>query len=128
MIVLDASAALAYLLREPGGNLVRGSLASSVMTAVNLIEAMRRLRRDLDEAQTVKVFSAFTAKLQGVEDVKGGDVPLASRIYADYQKSHGISLGDAVCLAVGVRLGAEVWTGDAVWASLPNVGHVKIIR
>ncbi len=98
------------------------------MTSVNLIEVIRRLRKDLDEPQAVAVSSAFTAKLQGVEDVKGSDVPLASKIYTHYQKSYGVSLGDAVCLAIGVRLGAEVWTADAVWANLPNVGHVKVIR
>lgn len=128
MIVLDASAALAYLLSEPGGKLVRRNLTSSVMTSVNLIEVIRRLRKDLDEPQATAVSSAFTAKLQGVEGVKGSDVPLASKIYADYQKPYGVSLGDAVCLAVGVRLGAEVWTADAVWANLPNVGNVKVIR
>ncbi len=128
MIVLDASAALAYLLSERGGTLVRGSFASSIMTSVNLIEVMKRLRKDLAEVKAAEVFSAFTAKLRSVEDVKGSDVFLASRIYTDYQKSHGVSLADAVCLAVGVRLGAQVWTADAVWAALPDVGQVKVIR
>lgn len=128
LIVLDASAALAYLLSEPGGALVRGSLTSSVMTSVNLIEVMKRLRKDLAEMKAAEVFSVFTAKLQSVEDVKGSDVFLASKIYTDYQKSHNISLGDAVCLAVGLRLKAEVWTAEKVWASLPNVGQVRVIR
>lgn len=128
MIVLDASAALAYLLREPGGALVRGRLASSVMTSVNLIEVRRRLRKDFDEVRTAAVFSAFRAKLLGAEDVKESDVLLASGIYADYQSTNGISLGDAICLAVGLRLGAEVWTADRVWGLLPNVGQVRVIR
>ena len=84
------------------------------MTSVNLIEVMKRLRKDLAEVKAAEVFSAFTAKLRSIEDVKGSDVFLASRIYTDYQKSNGVSLGDAVCLAVGVRLGVEVWTADAV--------------
>ena len=63
-----------------------------------------------------------------MEDVKNVDVFTASRIYADFQKSHNISLGDAVCLAVGLRLGFEVWTTDAIWAILPNAGQVKVIR
>ncbi len=128
MILLDASAALAYLLDEPGGKLVRQNLASSVMTTVNLIEAIRRLRRDFDGEQTKAIYSAFTARLKGVEDVKLEDVLKASEIYAEFQKSHNISLGDAVCLAVGFRLKAEVWTADAIWASLSNVGKVKIVR
>lgn len=45
MIVLDAPAALAYLLSEPGGALVRQDLAQSAITTVNLSEVARRLRR-----------------------------------------------------------------------------------
>jgi PIN domain nuclease of toxin-antitoxin system len=128
LIVLDASAALAYLLKEPGSRLVRENLSSSIVTSVNLIEVMRRLRRRLSDAQAQTVCSAFVARIAGVEDVKNLDVFTASRIYADFQKSHNISLGDAICLAVGLRLGFEVWTTDAIWGTLPNAGQVKVIR
>jgi ribonuclease VapC len=128
VIVLDASAALAYLLSETGGVLVRQNLSNSVVTTVNLIEVYRRLRRGLDQKQVEAVGSAFVAKLSAVEPVSSADVLQASRIYADFQQSHGISLGDSVCLAVGIRLNSEVWTTDAVWASLPNAGQVKVIR
>jgi len=128
VIVLDASAALAYLLKEPGGKLVRQNLALSVITTVNLIEVYRRLRRGLNQKQVEAVGIAFEAKLGGVEAVILDDVLEASRIYADFQKSHGVSLGDSVCLAVGLRLKAEVLTTDAIWGSLPNVGKVRVIR
>ncbi|MGO9460140.1 MAG: PIN domain-containing protein [Rhodomicrobium sp.] len=128
MIVLDASAALAYLLKEPGGNLVRQNLASSIITTVNLIEVYRRLRRGLSQKQVEAVSVAFEAKLSRVEAVALDDVPEAYRIYADFQKSHGVSLGDSVCLAVGMRLNLEVWTTDTTWVSLANVGQVKVIR
>jgi PIN domain nuclease of toxin-antitoxin system len=59
-----------------------------------------------------------------VEDIGLLDVLTASGIYASFQKSHNISLGDAVCLAAGMRLQAEVWTADAIWASLQGVGRV----
>ena len=128
MIVLDASAALAYLLKEPGSSLIRQNLSSSIFTSVNLIEVMRRLRRGLSDSQAQTVCCAFVSRIAGVEDVKNVDVFTASRIYADFQKSHNISLGDAVCLAVGLRLGFEVWTTDAIWVTLPNAGQVKVIR
>jgi PIN domain nuclease of toxin-antitoxin system len=81
---LDASAALAYLLKEPGSRLVRENLSSSIVTSVNLIEVMRRLRRRLSDAQAQTVCSAFVARIAGVEDVKNLDVFTASRIYADF--------------------------------------------
>ncbi len=128
MIILDASAALAYLLSETGGVLVRQNLSNSVVTTVNLIEVYRRLRRGLGQKQVEAIGSAFEAKLGAVEPVTSDDILEASRIYADFQRSHGISLGDSVCLAVGIRLNSEVWTTDAIWATLPNVGQVKVIR
>jgi PIN domain nuclease of toxin-antitoxin system len=128
LVVLDASAALAYLLKEPGERLVRQNLAFSIITSVNLVEVMRRLRRGLSDAQAQTVCSVFVSRVAGVEAVKKEDVLSASRIYADHQQTHGISLGDAVCLAVGLRLGLEVWTTDAIWASLPNAGQVRVIR
>jgi ribonuclease VapC len=128
VIVLDASAALAYLLAEPGGFLVQQNLSRSVIAAVNLIEVYRRLRRGLSHSQVETVGSAFEAKLSAIEPVTSDDVLQASRIYADFQQSHGISLGDSVCLAVGIRLNSEVWTTDSVWANLPNAGQVKVIR
>ncbi len=128
MIVLDASAALAYLLKEPGSLLVRQNLPSSIITSVNLIEVMRRLRRGLSDVQAQTVCSTFASRIAGVEDVRNLDVFTAARIYADFQKSHNISIGDAVCLAVGLRLGFEVWTTDAIWATLPDAGQVKVIR
>jgi ribonuclease VapC len=128
LVVLDASAALAYLLKERGERLVSQNLASSVITSVNLVEVMRWLRRGLSDTQAQTVCSVFVSKIAGVEAVKREDVLTASRLYADFQKSHNISLGDAVCLAVGMRLGVEVWTTDAIWASLPNAGQVRVIR
>jgi len=128
MIVLDASAALAYLLAEPGAALVRQNLGSGVITTVNLIEVCRRLRRGLSQPQVDAVKSSLVGRLKAVEDVKQDDVSTASEIYFNFQKSHGISLGDAVCLAAGLRLNAEVWTTDAVWGSLPNAGKVRVIR
>jgi ribonuclease VapC len=128
VIVLDASAALAYLLSETGGELVRQNLSKLAIATVNLIEVYRRLRRGLDQKQVEAVGTAFAAKLGVVEPVTSGDVLEASRIYSDFQHSHGVSLGDAVCLAVGIRLNTEVWTTDAVWGSLPNVGQVRVIR
>lgn len=128
MIVLDASAALAYLLSERGGALVQQNLAQSVISSVNLIEVARRLRRNRTDQQVGTILAAFRGKLHSVEDVTINDVPLATQVYADFQKPHNISLGDAVCLAVGMRLNAEVWTAELGWAALPNVGRVKIIR
>ena len=43
LAVLDASAALAYLLYEPGGEKVKQALPHSIMSAINLCEVLNRI-------------------------------------------------------------------------------------
>lgn len=128
MIVLDASAALAYLLAEPGGDLVREKLSECAITSVNLIEVLKRLRRDLGEAAAAIVKGEFEKSVPNILSVEAADSMLASKIYADFQKSHNIALGDAICLAAGLRYSAEVLTADNIWAQLPDVGRIVVIR
>lgn len=128
MILLDASAILAFLLSERGAEHVRDALTDSAITSVNLIEVLRKLRRDLDDNQVKIIHDNLIGKLRSVEEVTDKDVLTASSIYALHQRSANISLGDACCLAVGLRLSAEVWTADATWAQLPDVGRIRLVR
>jgi PIN domain nuclease of toxin-antitoxin system len=40
----------------------------------------------------------------------------------------GLSLGDRACLALGIALGAEVYTAERVWAQLQLPCAVHLIR
>ena len=46
MMVLDASALLAFLFREPGHDMVAEAMASACISTVNLSEALGRFARD----------------------------------------------------------------------------------
>ena len=46
MIALDASALIAYLLKEPGHEAVQLALESSCLSVVNLCEVLSRFSRD----------------------------------------------------------------------------------
>jgi PIN domain nuclease of toxin-antitoxin system len=115
--VLDASALLAWLHEEPGGEKVEPLLGRSVVSAVNLSETLQKglsrgvdavgLREDL-EALGLEVVS-FTAE----------DAELAAELWAA-TRHLGLSLGDRACLATAKRLEVTAVTADRDWAKVED--------
>jgi ribonuclease VapC len=124
-VVLDASALLAYLKSEPGGDAVDAVLATSVISSVNWAEVIQK-----SLAAGVLV-DGMLDELEGlglrVEPFFAEDGELAGRLWPQ-TKAVGLSLGDRACLSLGVRLGLNVLTADRNWAQL-NLGvTIQVIR
>jgi PIN domain nuclease of toxin-antitoxin system len=121
--VLDASALLAMLLEEPGGDAVAGSLPRSVLSAVNLVEVLGRLARDgaPDEA-----LMEVEVRLRPL--TLPFDAGLAVEAARLIRVARGLSLGDRACIATAKRLGLPVITADKVWATLDLGVEVRLIR
>jgi PIN domain nuclease of toxin-antitoxin system len=124
-VVLDASALLAYLQDEPGGDRVDGVLAESVISSVNWAEVIQksiaaRVEVDgmLDDLQSLGLM---------VEPFTLEDGEMAGRLW-EQTRSAGLSLGDRACLSVGLRLGIPVLTGERTWATLDLALDVQVIR
>ena len=125
--VLDASALLALLFDEPGGEMVERGLMASVISAVNLSEVMHKslergvgvegLRDDL-EALGVDVLA-----FDGDAAEEAANLRLATR-------AAGLSLGDRACLALARRLELPAVTADRTWEGLelPDPVAVIVIR
>ncbi len=125
--VLDASALLAMLFNEPGGDMVERGLTASVISAVNLSEVMHKslergvgvesLRDDL-EALGVDVLP-----FDGDAAEEAANLWLATR-------TAGLSLGDRACLSLARRLDLQAVTADRTWEGLelPNPVAVVLIR
>ncbi|MBX6423471.1 type II toxin-antitoxin system VapC family toxin [Thermosulfurimonas sp. F29] len=121
--VLDASALLAFLHKEPGAEFVE--LERSVISAVNWSEVLYKclswgvdiqgLREDL-EALGLSI-EPFTLQ----------DAELAAGLWPQ-TRSLGLSLGDRACLALGLRLGLPVITADRSWKNLRLDIEVRVIR
>ncbi len=124
-VVLDASALLAYLKDEPGGDRVDGVLAESVMSSVNWAEVVQKsiaagveVDGMLDDLQSLGlVVEPFTTE----------DGEMAGRLWAQTRQA-GLSLGDRACLSLGLRLSVPVLTSDRAWAPLTLALDVQIIR
>lgn len=123
--VLDASALLAYLQREPGyervsAALVRGAAAS----AVNLSEVYAKVIHwalPLEE-----VADRLTALGLESVDFTEDDARTAGSLYPKL-KSLGLSLADRACLALGMRLGVPVMTADRAWRQVTGI-QVEFLR
>lgn len=125
MIVLDASVVLASLLNEPGGGVLLSLDDETVMSAVNLGEVATKLTEQgySDEAVFLAVapFQANCHALTPKQAVQAG-------LWRRETRRMGLSMGDRCCLALGLDLGATVYTADRKWAALDLGVTVRMIR
>jgi PIN domain nuclease of toxin-antitoxin system len=123
--VLDASALLAYLMDEPGSDVVDRVLAESLMSSVNWAEVVQK-----SIAAGVDV-DGIRADLQSlgltIEPFTAEDGETAGRLWVRTRNA-GLSLGDRACLSLGLRTGLPVMTCDRAWASLKLSLDVQVIR
>jgi PIN domain nuclease of toxin-antitoxin system len=123
-VVLDASALLAMLHKEPGGEAVRDVVARSRMGVVNFAEVVSHLVHTGVPAAEV---DAALARLQ--IEVLEADIELAraaGRLRGS-TAAFGLSLGDRFCLALGARDRLPVWTADRQWRAVAEELGVEIV-
>jgi ribonuclease VapC len=124
--VLDASAVLAILNREAGAEkLPLRLLRDAAISTVNLAEVQSKLvSRGLDPDD------AWDAAIGPVRETEPFTIEQA-RIAGDLiaqTRPLGLSLGDRACLALGIALGATVYTADQSWKGLRlgiRINHIR---
>jgi len=124
--VLDASALLAWLHREPGLEIVEASLGSSVICSVNWAEVLQKIiARGDQQPQDVGGDLEFLGLI--VIPFTAGDAMTAANLWA-VGRNVGLSLGDRACLSLAQRLGLPALTTDRVWETLSLGIDVRLIR
>ena len=120
-VLLDSSAVLAWVLREPGGAAARDALDDAFMPAPNWSEVLQKSKQLGLDAMAVG------ARILGlgliVTSVDAEDAAYAANLW---QAAAPLSLADRFCLAVGERLDVPVWTCDRSWASVSD--RVVVLR
>lgn len=128
MTVLDASAIVALLHREPGADLVEQSLPTASLSTVNLAEVLGKL---VDAAVDVRrVRKLLTSAGVSVEPFTSTDAELAAALRS-VEGGRLLSLGDRCCLALALALRSEppeVLTADRAWAALEIPLTVRLLR
>ncbi len=124
-VVLDASALLALLWSEPGGDAVATVMDNAVMSAVNWAEVVSKLQeRGIDLAEARPMLAELSI------DVLPFDQEQAFATGALRMKSKhlGLSIGDRACLALAAMTKAPAYTADKAWAKLDAGVVVKVVR
>jgi ribonuclease VapC len=126
-VVLDASAALAFILGEPGGDrvmaLLRARKASVAMSSVNWCEALTRLQRN----SPIMNANKLTSMLPGVEVVAFSQSE--AEMAAELAKLSGaLSFGDRACLALAHAHKATAWTTDKIWMQAKAGVPIEMLR
>jgi ribonuclease VapC len=124
--VLDASAVLALLNREPGHEKVSVALPAALLGAVNLAEVISKLC----ERGAPPEVAAEAVRCLGVEIIPYTDGhALRTGELRPLTKAFGLSLGDRACLALAWERQATVITAERSWDDrVENAASVKILR
>ena len=107
--VLDASALIAYLKEEPGGETVAPLIPDAVISAVNMAEVVTRMTEDGFTAEQARAVIADTSVNVVTFDES---LAIATGLLRDTTRHLGLSLGDRACLALAGKLGVPALTAD----------------
>jgi PIN domain nuclease of toxin-antitoxin system len=123
-VVLDASALLAWALRERGAQTVARLLPYAVVAAPNLTESLFRARARGHSMTPDHLRSHLVGIGAVVEPFTDEDSPQAAELLLHSWAHPGpdgqrLSLGDACCIAVAERLRLPIVGDDQLWAALP---------
>jgi ribonuclease VapC len=124
-VVFDASAVLAIVRREPGGERLYPFRDRALLSAVNATEVMAKLlEAGLATDQIADGLRAVARQVVPFDEAQ-------SRVAAEYHartRRQGLSLADCACLALGRSNGLPVYTADRAWADLDLGVRVELIR
>lgn len=121
--ILDASALLALLNGEPGGDVVASHLPGALVSAVNLGEVVARLAEAGAPEHEIRLKLATL----GLDIRHAGEADAyASGLLRPATRALGLSLGDRFCLALGKLTGLRVLTADQSWRGVDGIDIVVI--
>lgn len=124
-VVLDASALLAVMNREPGAEVVRAALSGAVISAVNYSEV---LKKTIERCQTTGPVAAlvhgFAVEIAPFDE----SMAAASADLYPHTKEHGMSFADRACLALAMQRQVAVLTAERKMSLVALPIKVQLIR
>lgn len=122
--VLDASAILAVLNDERGGEEVESMLSKAAVSAVNVAEVYTKLiESGMEESEARESFALLGLQIEKFDE----EMAMLSALLRPKTKRFGLSLGDRSCLALAIKTKATAITADKSWAKV-GLCPIKIIR
>ena len=122
-VVIDASAILAAILGEDGGDSVFDLLDEAIVSTVNVAEVYTYAAINDLPSVAIDAFFADT----GIEIVSFDQVQaVTAGQLAGITRKAGLSLGDRSCLALAKLRQAEVLTADRLWQQVADAAGLTI--
>ena len=124
-VVLDASAIIAVLNSEPGEDLVLGSMANGLISAVNYSEVVKKAVERLQERTPIPaLLRSYWIEIVPFDE----DQAIAAGELFGPTKQLGLSFADRACLALGIQRKCKVLTSESRMAEVTLPITVKLIR
>jgi len=124
-VVMDASALLAFLNDEPGGDVAGDRIPVAVISALNLAEVVGKLAdAGMPEPVVRDALSGLDLDILPFDS----DQACSAGMLQPGTRVIGLSLGDRACLGLALRLDLPALTADRAWASLRIGARVMLIR
>lgn len=123
--VLDASAVLAYIGGEEGGDALEDYRDAPLISAVNLAEVVSKLvDRGVPEDVTAAVIASLGLSVAPFDERQA----YLSAALRPGTREYNLSLGDRACLALASLRGLPALTADRVWQKLRIPVEIRQIR
>lgn len=123
MIVLDASALLAYLFKETGYEVVARYIDDACISTVNLSEVAGRFVRD--GINPVPLLQQIERTFIEVVPFSQTHALYAANLVLQTQQ-YGLSLGDRACLGLAKERQLAALTADNIWSQLVDIEIIQI--
>ncbi|VFM97836.1 MAG: PIN domain nuclease, a component of toxin-antitoxin system (PIN domain) [Candidatus Kentron sp. G] len=123
--ILDASALLAFLHKEPGAEHVERVLDRALVSTVNWAEVVQKSLKQKTDVSWIRdgfikvglVFEPFTLN----------QAEIAANLWIKTRR-HGLSLADRACIALAMERQLPILTADRVWAKLDLPIAIRLLR
>lgn len=123
--LLDTSALIALLKKEPGYEIIEGLIANSAISSVNLSELVSIMaRNDVIDSEIIEVITDLVPEVLPFTE----SIAIQAGILIKHTKSLGLSLGDRACIATGLAHNMTIYTTDRIWEKLDISANIIVIR
>lgn len=124
-LILDASALLTLLHREPGSERVEQVLDGALISTVNWVEVVQKALQRQVEVDPLR--EGFTQVGVTFEPFTPDQAESAARLWEGTRR-FGLSLADRACLALAVERGLPILTADRAWRGLDLGVAIELLR
>lgn len=124
-VLLDTSAIIALLKKEPGYESLEEVVANSAVSIINFSELVSVLMRtSIVESEIDEIIKDIIPEIIPFSE----DIAIQTGKLIKLTKDLGLSLGDRACIATGIYHGIPIYTTDKVWKDLKTSAQIVIVR